>query len=167
MKQYLYLLIVPIILSGCDMNSDNKNKTGFLSITEEYVSSNLGGDTTKLNLENGIIVLGDEYKTYVIDPEKIFIGYLDQDTKKDAIVSLSIYLGNTEVTSEHLFIINTGGKLTLIRSLESDMRILNIEDGVITAEIPEHSRNSPLFNCPSCWEVVNYRFINGELSKIE
>ena len=169
MKQYFLLVSLTIILLflvSCDKNSENNIRNEVFSIAENYVSGNLS-DTTKITMDNGTMIIGDDQKTYVIDPEKIFIGLIDPDTKQDAIVSLIRYQGNIEVTTEHLFIIHTSGRLMLIRSLESDMRILDIEDGIITTEIPEHSRNSPLFNCPSCWEVVNYRFINGELSKIE
>ena len=166
MKQYFLLVILTLFLTACDQNSENMIRKEVLSIAEDYVTGNLS-DTTKITLDNGTMIIGDDQKTYVIDPEKIFIGFIDSDTKKDAIISLLPYRGNIEVTTEHLFIINTSGRLLLIRTLESDMKILEIKDGVITAEIPEYSRNSPLFDCPSCWEVVNYRFINGELRKIE
>jgi hypothetical protein len=63
--------------------------------------------------------------------------------------------------------IEKDGKLMLVRVMESDMRVLTIKDGIITADVPEHSRNNPLFDCSSCWEVVRYRFRNGDLVKIE
>ena len=166
MKQYFPLTFFLFLLVSCDKNSDNNIRKEVLSIAENYVTGNLN-DTTKIILDNGTIIIGDDQKTYVIDPEKIFIGFIDQDKKEDAIISLLPYQGNIEVTTEHLFIINTSGQLILIRALETDMRILDIKDGTITAEIPEHTRNSPLFDCASCWEVVEYRFVNGELVWVE
>lgn len=166
MKQYFLLVILAVFLAACNQNSESKIRKEVLSIAENYVTGNLS-DTTKISLDNGILIIGDDQKSYVIDPEKIFIGFIDQDIKEDAIISLLHYKGNIEVTTEHLFIINTSGRLLLIRTLESDMKILEIKNGVITAEIPEYSRNSPLFDCPSCWEVVKYRFINGDLVRIE
>jgi hypothetical protein len=47
------------------------------------------------------------------------------------------------------------------------MRIISLKDMIITADVPEHSRNTPLFNCPSCWEVVKYQFKMGEFVKVE
>lgn len=79
----------------------------------------------------------------------------------------SLFENNYEVTTEHLVTINNNGRLMLVRTLESDMRVISVENGIITAEIPEHSRTSPLFNCPSCWEVVKYRFQNGDLVEID
>jgi hypothetical protein len=47
------------------------------------------------------------------------------------------------------------------------MRIISLKDRIITADVPEHSRNTPLFNCPSCWEVVKFHYKMGELVKVE
>ena len=97
----------------------------------------------------------------------VFTGVIDEDKGKDAIVTVVSYKGNYLGVIEHLIIININGNLVMHKSVESDMRILGLEDGFIVAEVPEYSRNSPLFNCPSCWEVVKYRFKNGELIKTE
>ena len=169
-------ILIPVVLlvsctgqSGSSGNSDNytnKMKEEVLKIAEEYAAGNIS-DSEKQVTEDGLITIGNNEKTYIIDPSKIFIGPVDQDTTGDALITIYPFQGNVEVTSEHLVIINTNGILRLIRALESDMRIISIKDGIITAEIPEHSRNSPLFNCPSCWEVVQYRFINGELIRVD
>ncbi len=170
-------LIPGILLAGliylCSCNSENeidrlenKIRKKVWKIAEDYAVSNLS-DAKKSVLENNLTVIGNDQKKYLLDPSRLFIGCVDEDAINDAIFTLYPFLNDYEVTSEHLFIINTDGKLLLIRALESDMRIIRIENSVITAEIPEHTRNSPLFNCPSCWEVVEYRFSKGELVRIE
>jgi len=175
MRAYLFFVILALFLSACSQNSGNgrnndryekKIRKEVLTIAENYATNNLT-DAKKTVMENGITTIGNDQKMYVIDPAKIFFGYIDSDTKNDAIVSLCPYQGQYEITTEHLIIIQTDGRLILIRSLESDMRILGIKDGIITAEVPEYSRNSPLFNCPSCWEVVKFQFIKGELIKTD
>lgn len=166
MKQILSLIIIFIFLTSCNNNSGTRIREEVMGIAENYIADNLG-DTTKLILQDGTMIIGGDQKKYVLYPGMIFTGLIDEDTKEDAIVSIFPYQGNFEVTTEHLFIINISGKLTLLRIVESDMKILNIEDGIITAEVPEHSRNSPLFDCPSCQEVVKYRFVSGELVRID
>ena len=175
MRTSLFLIILAGFLTACsqgsgtDGNNDRSEKKirkEVLAIAENYATNNLT-DAKKTVMEDGIITLGNEQKMYVIDPAKVFIGFIDKDSCQDAIVSLFPYQGNYEVTTEHLLIIQTDGKFMLIRALESDMRVLNIKDGVITAEIPEHLRNSPLFNCPSCWEVVKFQFREGDLVRME
>ncbi len=163
----LYFIVILILfLASCDNNTENKIRKEILAIAEEYVTGNLN-DTTKKVMDNGIMIIGDDQKMYVIDPGNIFTGRIDSDNEEGAIISLFPFQRNIQVTTEHLVITNISGKLTLIRALESDMRILNIEDGIITAEIPEHTRNNPLFECPSCWEVVRYRLVNGELERTD
>lgn len=166
MRLYLSIFILILFLASCDNNTENKIREEVLAIAEEYVRGNLS-DTTKRVMDNGIMIIGNEQKMYVIDPGNIYAGLIDEDKLEDAIISLYPFQGNIEVTTEHLVIINNTGRLTLIRTLESDMKIIAIEDRIITAEIPEHSRNNPLFTCPSCWEVVKYRFVNGELERID
>lgn len=176
MRKFFFLIIITSVFiyacsrhSGIDRNYDRherKVRKEVLKIAETYATGNLS-DAKKRVLENGLITFGNDQKTYVIDPAKIFFGQIDADTIADVIVSMYPFQGNFEVTTEHLIIINSNGRLMLIRALESDMKIISVKDGIITAEIPEHSRNSPLFNCPSCWEVVKYRFINGELTMME
>ena len=136
-----------------------------LRIAVKYARDNVS-DSKKEITKEGFVVISNKEKAYVIDPSKISIGCIDQDTINDAIVTLYPFENNYEVTSEHLVLMTSGRKLVMVRAMESDMKIISIEDGIITAEIPEHSRNSPLFNCPSCWDVVKYKFINGELVEV-
>ena len=164
MKPY-YLLLLLLVLCSCSEN-DQRIRKQAIKIAGEYASGNIT-DAGRKVLENGLITIGNDLKTYVIDTSKIYIGNIDQDSLPDAIISIFPFENNYEVTTEHLIAINNDGKLMLIRTVESDMRIISLVDGIITAEIPEHQRSSPLFNCPSCWEVVRYRFVNGDLIEAE
>lgn len=174
MRTSFFLIIVACFISACTQNSGTRDndrsekriRKQAISIAETYATTNLS-DAKKTKEKNGTITIGNDQKLYVIDPKKIFIGFIDKDSLQDAIISLFPYEDQYEVTTEHLIILQTDGKFKLIRSLESDMRIISLKDGIITAEVPEHSRNTPLFNCPSCWEVVKFRFINGELVRTE
>lgn len=175
MRTSLFLIIIACFISACTQNtgtsgnndrSEKRIRKQVLSIAETYSIANLT-DAKRNKEKNGTITIGNDQKLYVIDPKKIFIGFIDKDSLQDAIISLFPYKNQYEVTTEHLIILQTDGKFKLIRSLESDMRIISLKDGIITAEVPEHSRNTPLFNCPSCWEVVKFQFREGELIRID
>lgn len=137
-----------------------------IDVAEGYIMNQLK-DAKKNISGDGFIMIGDTLKTYVISPANIFIGLIDDDSKPDAIVSLDSFVKGYQVTSEHLIMINTGSKIKFNRAIESNMKIIEIKDKLITVNIPEHSRNSPLFNCSSCQEVVKYKFLNGNLVKKE
>jgi len=171
---YLFLLIT-LLTAGCSNNSgsgrldnasDSKIIKQVIPIAEKYIMSQLP-DGKRTKSENGEITIANEQKRYIIEPSQVYSGLIDNDQKKDALVSLSIFQGQYQTVSEQLIILKTGKVFMLARAIESDMRIISVKDGIITADIPEHSRNTPLFNCPSCWEVVKYRFSMGELVKIE
>jgi hypothetical protein len=146
--------------------SENKIKKQALAIAEKYVADQLK-DAKKTIDKNGVIIIGDNHKTFVIDPSKTYFGLIDDDSKTDAIVSIDCFTGQNQTTSEHLILINKGRKITFSSAVESDMRIIEIKDRLITADVPSHSRNNPLFNCKSCREVIKYQFRKGELVKME
>ncbi len=175
MRILITFIIISLVLSACTRNSGtardgdkSRNKIGkqVISIAEDYAFTQVK-DEKKVTDSNGNIIIGDEQKRIIIDPSKIFTGLIDGDSSKDAIISISPYEGQYEVMNQHLIIIEKDGKLSLERVLESDMRILEIKDGMIIADVPEHSRNTPLFNCPSCWEVKKFQLRNGELLEME
>lgn len=141
-------------------------KARYIAVAEEFIFSQLDS-AKKEKSDDGIITIGNRTKTYVINPAKIYTGFINDDKEEDAIITLDTFTSQYQTISEQLIIISSGGKPLLNGTIESDMRILAVKDGIIVAEVPEHSRNSPLFNCPSCREVVSYRFINGELTRIE
>ena len=98
---------------------------------------------------------------------RIFTGLIDDDTEKDALITLSTYDEQFQTVSEQLVILKVDDEFTLAGAIESDMRIISLKDRIITADVPEHSRNNPLFNCQSCWEVIKLQYRMGEFVKIE
>lgn len=171
MKTIFPVLLLIYLLPSCTSDSlspskEKKIRNEVLAATEEYIMNQVK-DAKKKTSSDGYIMLGDTLKAYVIAPSNIFIGLIDDDSKADAIVSLDCFVKGYQVISEHLILINTDGKIRLNRAIESDMKVIEIKDRLITVNIPEHSRNSPLFRCSSCQEVVKYKFRNGDLVKTE
>lgn len=175
MKLYFPLVFFICLVPSCTQDSgtgrinsstENKIRRQAIAIAEDYVKGQLK-DAKKNIYKDGSIIIGDNQKTFVISPAKIFIGLIDDDSNTDAIVSIDSFIGQYQVTSEHLILIYTDGKIRFNRAIESNMKIIEIKDRLITVNIPMHSRNSPLFNCSSCQEVVKYQFRNGDLVKSE
>jgi hypothetical protein len=173
-KSFLVLFLMPLLLSCGHIDKKNENgnpvtpkvKKEILALASDYVNGKF--KEPKKTVENdGIITIGENKTNYIIDPAKINVGLIDDDNTNDAIISVDYYNGQNLVLTEHLILINTEGKLTLNRVIESDMKILGIKDRVITAEIYTRSRNGPLANCSLCKEVVKYRFKTGDLIKTE
>jgi hypothetical protein len=169
-KCFVVIILVPLLLS---CTNDKKNSGEISRIKKEvidfastYVNEKLK-DPKETVSADGIITIGEDKISYIIDPSKIYVGLIDDDNNKDAIISIDYIHNQYLVYTEHLILINTDGKLILNRALESDMKILGIDKRVITAEIYTKSRNSPLANCGHCKEVVRYRFKTGDLIKVE
>jgi hypothetical protein len=165
---FLYLLLISCRNSGAEKaekTSDSLNKE-VISITEVYVKDQLKDPRTTTN-NIGIITIENNQKKFIIDPREIFTGFIDDDEETDAIITINSYLGQDYYLTEHLIMINTQGKLLLIRSFEKDMKILRLNDRIITAEIHTKPRSSPLYNCESCKAIVNYKYSSGDLLKTE
>jgi hypothetical protein len=174
MRGSIILFIIAGLLTACNLNSgtdriDNTSEKEIrkqvIVIAENYALSQLK-DGEKTVQRDGTIILRDSQRTYVIDPGKIFVGLIDNDANKDAIVSVDTYGNQYPEQTEHLILLKSNGKFMLIRAIESDMKILGIKDRVITAEIHTRSRNSPLYDCAACKEVVKYQFKEGDLIRI-
>ena len=125
------------------------------------------GIVTITDSQINYVTIGDNLIKYVIDPAKIEIGLIDDDENEDAIITIYSFRGQYMEIPEHLFLIKTDGKFMLNRVIESYMKIMGIKERVITAEIPTHSPDSPLYNCSSCKEIVNYQFRGGDLIRME
>jgi PBP1b-binding outer membrane lipoprotein LpoB len=167
--KYLYCLILILIIHGCNTNeagNENKLRKKALSAAENYATENVNSKARKV-FDNGMTAIGDEEKMYVIDPAKVWVGLIDDNTQEDVLMTLDVFTKGYQNVSEQLIFISGEGKLMLNKVLESDMKILKLKDRKITAEVPEHSRNSPLFNCPACREVVTYIYDKGNLVKAE
>lgn len=137
-----------------------------MAVAENYAADRLI-NSKKTIYKNGLTCISNEKRTYLINPSKIYTGLIDEDNATDAIVTLDVFEGRYQVVSEHLILIQKNGRMVFNRAIESDMKIFGIKDRIITAEVPTHDRNSPLFDCSSCQEVVNYHFVNGELVRME
>jgi hypothetical protein len=166
---YLYLAILLTIFTGCSQNSgtgqpdkrqEKKIRKQITAVAEKYIMSQLN-DAKKAALKDGTITFSNDKKKYVIEPAKIFTGLIDDDQNIDAIVTLPTFDKQFQTVSEQLVILKVDGKYKLAASFESDMRIISLKDRIITADVPEHSRSTPLFDCPSCWEVVKFQYRMG------
>jgi hypothetical protein len=173
-KSFLILFIIPLLYSCVQ----NKNKTSdeispelrlkneSIDFATTYVMGKFKTPIKTISNDGTVTITEGQY-SYIINPSKIYTGLIDYDNIEDAIVSLDYYHSQNIVLTEHLILINSENKLTLNRSIESDMKILSIKDRVITCEVYTRSRNGPLANCNVCKEVVKYQFRNGELIKTE
>jgi uncharacterized membrane protein len=170
----IFLVLSGVILSCANDNGSGKRtsradkvlKEKTFVIAENYARGQLSSANRSV-AGNGSVTLSDQQRKIIIEPGKIHTGLVDDDDSVDAIVTLTSFRGNVLDVIEHLIIINTDGKLMLVRSVESDMNILRISNRIITAEIHTKPRTSPLYNCESCKEIVNYRYEKGELVKKE
>lgn len=172
-----YIRIIPVLLifitscnevtetASSDRTPDKKIRKEAIGLAKRYVSSQLKepGET----VANGIISISDSIKRFIINPSKIYVGLVDEDLKKDAIVTVVSFRDQELDRIEHLFILRTGKKFMLIKVFESDMRILELTDRIITAEIPTRPRTSPLYNCASCQAIVKYKYKDGDVVKVE
>ncbi|HEX2969010.1 MAG TPA: hypothetical protein VHO46_07870 [Bacteroidales bacterium] len=161
MSRIVYVLL-SVFFIGCSNMTVEKKRKQVMKIAEKYIEGQMKSPKKTISKE-GLVLLEDSVKSYIIDPSAVFTGRVNDDNHDDAIITIVSYKSGYLGLIEHLVLINTNGHLIMQCSVESDMKILGLENGLITAEVPEYSRNSPLFNCPSCREVVKFRFVDGKL----
>jgi hypothetical protein len=166
--KYHPLILIICFFIGCTSGVDDNKRIRQLAMEEAgRYAVNLLNNTSSNTSGNGITRYGDDAHTIIVDPARLFTGYVDEDDLKDAVITIVGTENGILGKIEHLVFLNTGSGLSLSATLESDMRILRLEDRLITAELPTHPRTSPLYNCDKCTETVKYSFRNGELVRVE
>jgi hypothetical protein len=182
MKSFYILISVILLLASCSKAKTNAEKEKKLrgesiEIAVQFISARFA-DPKVTTSNNGIITITDDKVDfilkndnnkikYIIDPLQITSGLIDEDEESDALITIGSSKGQYEQTNEILILISKDGKLQLNRAIESDMKILQLKDRLITAEISTKSRNSPLRDCMKCKEIVKYRFRDGDLIRSE
>lgn len=174
MKHIFLIAIIALISISCQQNTVKKQienpaekiRKEAVLISEDYAKNQLIDAKISTNV-NGFITIEDSLKKYIFDPSRIVMGFIDADSIEDAIVTLTSYSGEDVILMEHLILLNTNGKLMLIKSIEADMKILQLKDRIITVEVHTKPRTSPLYNCAACKAIINYKFSEGDLVKIE
>ena len=181
MKKSLFSIFLIAFVLSCTQNGnktsyDNQVKKDVLESAIKYAMSKYKVSKETVAQDGTIIVTDNQTNfviahsnpaKYIIDPSKITIGLINDDSDEDAIVNvISVSPANME-TPENLIFIKTDGKFVLNSVTESNMRVLGIKDRIITAEVSSRSLNNPLRDCHECKEVVHYKFKTGELIKVE
>lgn len=163
-----FSILICVLITGCasyNEDSEIKFREKVIEITEEYAKTQLGA-TDMNHSDDGVILLSGNGYEYLIETQKIITGQINEDQEEDALVTL-IPVNQIMENAKLLIILGKKDNPYLFKTVESDMKILQLENRVITAEVPEYPRSSPLFNCHECREIVKYRLVSGDLKKIE
>jgi hypothetical protein len=174
MRYTLFLLLAFCYLISCNKANQDAKVNSFeikirkqaIRVAENHVRDQIK-EAKKTISKDGLIVFSNADTKYLIDPSRIIIGEIDQDSNKDAIVPLYFFRDQTLVLTEHLILIKKVGKLVIAKVLDSDMKVLSIKDRVIYVEISKIASDSPYFGCKICKEIVKYNFIGGDTLRIK
>jgi hypothetical protein len=175
MRSVSIFMMLMGITAACSQNTgtgksgntpEEKIRNQVIITAIDYASGRLTDSKQSVD-KNGIITLTEIGMSYIIDPAKIIINEIDEDSEKDAVVPLDILYGQTLVMKEHLILLNTGGKMVIAKTIYNVIKILKIEDRIIVAEISKVGMDSPTYGCAECIEVAKYQFRGGVLVKTE
>ena len=174
MQKIVLLFSLTLFLTCCHQKEANKKpessdaelKNEVINIVKNYVDDQLQGATTSTDFR-GIITKEDKQKKIVIDPNMIFTGLIDEDNETDAIASVLIYLKEGAVIDEHIILLYRSGCLEFVTAVTRNIKVLRLENRKIIAEFHTKPRTSPLYNCHSCTEIVNYQFRNDDFVQVK
>jgi hypothetical protein len=146
--------------------NDKKLKQKAFRFAENYTMGQLKGVKKSVDKE-GIIKLAGKGMEYFLDPSRIVIGEINEDSFKDAIVPLYVYREQSPLAIQHLVLINIKGKLIIIKEMDNVLKVIEIKDRIIFAEFSTVAPDSPTYGCEICREVIKYQFRGDTLSIIK
>jgi hypothetical protein len=157
------VIIVMIILSISCAGKDESWKKQAIAAATSFAESKINSPRT-ITDSNGVVSIADTLVRYVIDPACVFRGKIDQLSSLEEIwVTIDSLHDPYLMPDYHLVLQKAGDSLHTLHVIHSDMRILQIKDGIITAEIPTHEPASPLYYCSECRDTVQYKLVNGKI----
>ncbi len=169
----LFFIILSCLISCNNHNKDLKEDPydkkiikQALRVAENYSMQQLKDEKKSVDKE-GIIRLAGKGIAYFIDPSRIVTGEIDEDSIKDAIVPIYIVREHAALIIEHLVLINKKGKFINVKEMENVLKIIEIKDRIIFAEISTVAPDSPTFGCEICREVIKYQFRGNTFSIIK
>jgi hypothetical protein len=166
------IVLLPFIMLSCN-NTENGSGPAERRMIKQLLTSSIEHVRTNFKdarhsvTEDGMVLVGDEQITCAINPSDIVLGLIDDDANEDAIVTVTSYRGRIPFKTEQLIMIKKGRKFILSAIIEADMKIIEIKDMLISAEISTMPSDSPIHDCEVCKEIVKYQFTNGNLVRTE
>lgn len=159
------------IISSCyqgrsSISQEEKNIDQAIAAAVDYASSRLK-DSKQSTGKDGIITLSANGFNYYLNPAKIIISEIDEDSVTDAIIPLDLLKGQSPVFKEHLILLNKDGKLVIDTAVYNIVNILKAEDRIIIAEISKVGIDAPGYGCAECIEIAKYKLREGMLVRIE
>ncbi len=175
MRTYHLFVLITGLLLGCSQNSgsgptdkssEQKIRKQVIDVAGNYVNKKLK-DANKTMTNDGSIIFSAGDIKCLIDPSNIIIGEIDEDSYKDAIVTIFTFQGQRLPLKEHLVLINKNGKLSISKELDGEMKFLSINDRTIFIETSKVAPDSPFADCQICKEIKKYKFIAGDTVRIK
>lgn len=164
-----YVLVLIFVFASCTYSRQDNSaaheinpRVEAIQETELFLSQRLGGISGVAAGGGKVVFTRGEY-SWLVDPACAFTGLIDGNETEDAWVTIQVFQNNEPADNEHLVFLNSGSKLVLAKSFVRDMKILKLKDRVITGEVHTHDRSSPLYDCESCLDVVQYRLSGDSL----
>ena len=175
MRTYIFICFIATFLTACSNNSggdkmntrqEQKVRKQATEIAENFVKEKLK-DATRNVTNTGLIIYSAGDTRCVVDPLFIIIGDIDEDSFKDAIVTIFTMVGQRIPLKEHLILLNKNGKLSISKELDGEMKFLSISDGTIYIETSHVTPDSPFADCRVCKEIKKYKYVAGDTVSIK
>ena len=169
MRTHILLCMFTFLLAACThnsgtkqaKNSDQEIRKQVIDIAESYAKNKLKGAKKTVNRDGSIIYSAGDVKC-VINPSYILISEIDEDSTKDAIVSIFTVQGQRLPLKDHLIMINKNGKLSIAKEMNGEMKYLSISNRTIYIETSKMAPDSPFADCQLCKVIKAYKFIGGD-----
>jgi len=172
MKKSFLILTIIFLFHACKEEKPDNNNTleslpdkEIMEIAINFAKERL--KNAKLTVSGTEVTVSQEGWMYVIDAKNIVHGQIDDNSTEDAIISLSSFKGQYLKIPEHLIMLRSDDSLKLTKVIESEMKILSINNKKIIAEISSISQDSPMAGCNLCKDTVDFQFNGKELIQIK
>jgi len=154
------------LLPSCSDPEHTKLRDEVIATVEKFASDQIEFPRRSVD-RDGVISIYNNGIVYRIDPKQAIFGDIDGNPPDDAIVTVTVSRMPVIGINEHIILINDGNEFVVSAILDSGIKVLSIDKGIISMETSVVSPDSPMYGCESCREVVHYRYTDGQLVKTD
>lgn len=171
MRTFITSVLLAGLLASCIQNSSTKlagekTRKEVVSSVEGYLKNKLKDPHISVD-SDGMISVSDVESGFGFNPSKIILGEIDENAGTDAIVPMYVFRGRSFMGFEHLILLHSGETFVVVKTMNNILNVIEIKDRKIIAEVSTVSPDSPGFGCDQCREVVQYRYRDGDLERVE
>lgn len=168
MKSIFFIFTICfIVLTSCGTDDPYRNeRKKAVDFMSEYLDQQLV-DAKKSVDTMGIITLADKQEEFKIDPGRFVFGQIDTNQTVDAVIPVFTFRNGSIIWIQHFVLLDSDNSYRIIKNFNDILKVIEISDYQIVAEVSTVSPDAPGFGCNECKVVKRFIYKDRDIIQVK